>query len=370
MPAIIKRIEVFAYTIPAKPTSISLGTIEAAENFLVRIHTKEGLTGWGEGAPFPMIVGETQSTCMAIAKYFSEFLLGKDALEIEERMKTLQAFAPFNYTCKSAFDMALYDVASQFAGLPLYAYLGGSKKEIISDETIYIQSPERMAEGAKLLAAKNPIAIKVKVGKNNNASHDIEIIRGIRDAIGCDIPLRLDANQGWSVENAITVLKSLEALNIQFCEQPNHKSNIAGLKSIKQHSNIKIMADEACFTAHDAAYLIAQKACDYINIKLAKSGGILEATAIARLCAENNMQCMLGGMDESALALTANAHFACAHDNIIFHDMDYNLNHLVNAVENGVIVKDHFTLKLPETPGIGAQVSENYLRKCMRVVYE
>ncbi len=253
MPAIIKKIEVYAYTIPAKPTSISLGTIDAAENFLVRIYTDEGITGWGEGAPFPMIVGETQATCMALSKPFSALLLQKDALAIEERMKSLQAFAPFNYTCKSAFDMALFDVASQFAGLPLYAYLGGRKKEIISDETIYIQSPERMADDAKLLAAKNPIAIKVKVGKNNSASHDIEIIRGIREAIGYEIPLRLDANQGWSVENAITVLKSLKALNIQFCEQPNHKLDIAGLKRIKQHSHTKIMADEACFTAHDAA---------------------------------------------------------------------------------------------------------------------
>ncbi|MEP6513922.1 MAG: dipeptide epimerase, partial [Parafilimonas sp.] len=325
---LIIKIEAFAYTIPAKPTTISLGTLYEAKNFLVKIYTNKGIAGWGEGAPFPMIVGETQETCMALSKDFASLLLGKDSLLIDERMRQLTEYAPFNFTCKSAFDMALHDVAAQYANKPLYKFLGGEKKELLTDETIYIESPERMAGSALKIAAKNPFFIKVKLGKDNNAPHDVEIVQTIRRAIGNTIPLRLDANQGWSVDNAVTVLTALADANVEFCEQPVHKHDIQGLKKITQSSPIKIMADEACFTAHDAQQLIEQQACDYINIKLAKTGSMVEAGAIAKLAALHNMKCMLGGMDESALALTANAHFACAHDSIVFHDMDYNINHL------------------------------------------
>ncbi len=124
------------------------------------------------------------------------------------------------------------------------------------------------------------------------------------------------------------------------------------------------MADESVFDHHDAQRLIAANACDYVNIKLAKSGGILEATKINAICEERKIPCMMGGMLESRVALTAFAHFALAHDNIIFHDMDTCLlGHKIDPVTGGVQYKGYF-LETPDTPGIGADAGETFLQQC------
>lgn len=358
----INKIVLYAYNIPMKPFAISLGTLYEAKNILVQIFTNDGLIGWGEGSPFPFIVGETQATALALGKDFAQLWLWKDALAIAERMQELHGYVPFNTTVKSAFDMALYDIAAQEAGLPLYQYLGGEKKVLLTDETISVGTSAGMAEIAQQLKAQDAPFIKVKLGKGNDAQGDIERVKAIRAAIGNAIPLRLDANQGWSVANAITVLNALADDNVQFCEQPVLGTDFAALKQVHDAAAIPVMADEACFNSFQAQQLIVQQACRYINIKMSKSSGILEATAIAQVAAAAGMDCMLGGMIESKLALTANAHFACAHDNIVFYDLDYCFPHTLDPVTGGVSFTNRYQIHLPDVPGIGARVEEGFLR--------
>ena len=127
------------------------------------------------------------------------------------------------------------------------------------------------------------------------------------------------------------------------------------------------MADESVFDHHDAGRLIREQACDYINIKFAKSGGILEAIKINHCAQQHNIPCMMGGMLESRVALTAFAHFALAHDNIIFHDMDTCLlGHKTDPITGGVQYKGYF-LEIPDTPGVGADVDEAFLNQCESV---
>src|SRR3954467_5658752 len=116
----IVKIELYAYNIPMKPFVISLGTLYEAKNVLIKIFTDDALTGWGQGSPFPMIVGETQESDLALARDFSKMLLNRDASDISGCMKLLNAYGPSNPTVKSAFDMALYDLSAQHAGIPLY----------------------------------------------------------------------------------------------------------------------------------------------------------------------------------------------------------------------------------------------------------
>jgi L-Ala-D/L-Glu epimerase len=358
----INQIEVIAYNIPMKPFAISLGTLYEAKCLLVKITTNNGLVGWGEGSPFPMIVSESQASSIALAKEFAEILIGKPALQIEENMQLLHNYIPAAPTTKSAFDMALYDVAAKAANQPLFAFLGGKSKTLITDETVSVGDINEMVNQAVSIKDKGAKFIKVKVGKGNQAQKDIDSITAIRENIGKDIALRLDANQGWSIQNAITVLTALENYNIQFCEQPVAYYDYEGLKTVKNNSPIKIMADEACFYNYQAEQLIKMEACDYINIKLAKSGGILEANKIAKTCAKANMQCMLGGMIESKLALTANAHLACAHDNIVFYDLDFCFPHTYNPVTDGVNING-YELSLNNTLGIGAYLTPQELAK-------
>lgn len=220
---LITHIDIYKYTIPMVPFTIATGTMENAQNLFIRIHTDNGIIGVGECSAFPMIAGETQATCFEMAKDFAKLWKGKPADQIETRLNELDLFTAGNYTAKSAFDLALYDIASKSAGLPLYAYLGGQRKPIESDLTIGIDTPEKMAATAIEFKDKGVNMIKVKLGKN--AKQDIERIRQIRNSIGTQIKLRIDANQGWSYDDAVLALTGLAEFDIQFCEQPMRKWN-------------------------------------------------------------------------------------------------------------------------------------------------
>jgi hypothetical protein len=341
------------------PFTIATGTMHYAQNILIKIETDEGIIGYGECSAFPMIVGETQQSCYLLAKDFAAFWKGKNPLAITERLSELDLIIAGNYTAKSAFDMALYDIAAKAANQPLYAFLGGSQKPIESDLTIGIDSPPKMAAQAIDFVAKGVRIIKVKLGKD--PVEDVERIKAIRTAIGDEIILRIDANQGWSSNDALGVLTNLSKYTIEFCEQPMHKYQDDLLPALCKASPIKIMADESVFTHHDARKLIAQKACDSINIKFSKSGGIQEAIKIHDLAKQHNIPCMMGGMLESRLALSAKMHFAMAHDNIKYYDMDTCLlGHLADPVIGGVQFSG-MHLSINDAPGIGAEVDPAYL---------
>jgi L-alanine-DL-glutamate epimerase-like enolase superfamily enzyme len=358
----ILQTEIYKFSIPMQPFTIATGTMNYAQNTLIRIHTDAGYYGVGECSAFPMIVGETQATCFEMARDFAACWKGKEALDIDRRMQELHDLTAFNATIKSAFDMALHDLAATAAGQPLYRYLGGQKRQLQTDLTIGIDSPEKMAKTATKFIADGVRIIKIKLGKNG--PEDVERVRRIRDAVGPDITLRIDANQGWDFETALQTLLAMGPLNIQFCEQPMRYWNDHHLPVLRQLSPVKIMADESVFDHHDAIRLIAADACDYVNIKFAKSGGILEATRIDTVCKLNNIPCMMGGMLESRVALTAFAHFALAHDNIRFYDMDTCLlGHTADPVTGGVQYDGYF-LELPDTPGLGADADDAFLRQC------
>ncbi|PZP52110.1 MAG: dipeptide epimerase [Pseudopedobacter saltans] len=357
----IQSIEVFKFPIPIEPFTIATGTLTTAQNLLVRIHTDEGITGYGECSAFPMIVGETQATCFELAKDFATIWKGKSPLEIDVRMSELHLYCYGNYTVKSAFDMALYDIAAKNANLPLYKFLGGVKRKIITDVTIGIDTPDVMASKALSFKNKGFETIKIKLGKN--IDDDIARIKAIRIAIGKETKLRIDANQGWDQHTALQALQLLVPYNIEFCEQPMRKWMDTHLPYIVTKSPIPIMADESVFTHHDAETIIATKSTNFINIKFAKSGGILEAIKINKVAEENNIRCMLGSMMESRLALAANLHFALATKNIQFFDLDTALlGQQEDPVIDGMVYNGH-EITVPDLPGIGATVEEEYLRK-------
>jgi L-alanine-DL-glutamate epimerase-like enolase superfamily enzyme len=362
----ITQTEIYKYTIPMVPFTIATGTMESAQNLFIRVHTSEGITGMGECSAFPMIAGETQATCFEMAKDFASLWKNKPAADIEARLAELDLFTAGNYTAKSAFDLALYDIAAKAAKQPLYQWLGGKKKLVESDLTIGIDTPEKMAATAVQFKEKSVNIIKVKLGKE--PKEDVERIRQIRQAVGDKMKLRIDANQGWSYDEAVFALTALAPYNIQFCEQPMRKWNDELLPALCTISPIPLMADESVFTHHDAERIIRNKACAYINIKFAKSGGIHEAILINKVAEKNNIACMMGGMLESRVALTAKVHFAMAHDNIKFYDLDTCLlGHLKDPVIGGVTYSG-MQLQLTDAPGIGADVDEAYLQTLEKII--
>lgn len=362
----ISHTEIYKYSIPMHPFTIATGTMHSAQNTFIRVHTDNGMYGVGECSAFPMISGETQATCYEMAKDFASLWKNKDPLHIESRMNDLHSHTAFNATIKSAFDMALYDIAAKQAGIPLYRFLGGRQKEMETDLTIGIESPEKMAGTAIEFKKKGVRMIKIKLGKNGKT--DVERVKQIREAVGDEIILRIDANQGWEFEEAALALQSMKPFNIQFCEQPMRHWDDPKFPALRKISPIPLMADESVFDHHDAERLIDAQACDYVNIKFAKSGGILEAIKINETCAQRRIPCMMGGMLESRVALSAFAHFAMAHDNIIFYDMDTcMLGHLEDPVTGGIQYRGYF-LEVPDAPGIGADVMPSFFEGLEKIV--
>ena len=223
-----------------------------------------------------------------------------------------------------------------------------------------------MAADAVKIKEQGYPAIKIKLGKHGPT--DVERIKAIRAAVGNQIPLRIDANQGWSVEEAITTLQALAAFDIQHCEEPIARWNFMQLSTVKKQSPIPIMADESCGDEHDAERLIQLNACDYINIKLGKSGGIFKALKMARMAEAANIHLQVGAMLESRLAMTAFAHYALCSPAIVHYDFDTALMFSEDPVTGGIIYEKNGVVKVPEVIGLGATIEESWLKKMEKAI--
>jgi L-alanine-DL-glutamate epimerase-like enolase superfamily enzyme len=364
----VTQVELYRLFIPLKePFVISLGPIFNAENVLVVIRTNKGITGFGECSPFMSINGESADTGLVVGRYFANYIKGKNPLLIGEHIEAMDKIIYGNASIKSAFDMALYDIASQYANLPLYAFTGGKKnKTIITDYTVSIGEPAKMAADAVKIRQQGYPAIKIKLG--DNGQKDVERIRAIREAVGNDIPLRIDANQGWSVEEAISTLKALAAFGIQHCEEPIPRWAFMQLPKVKSESPIPIMSDESCGDEHDAERLIQLNACDYLNIKLGKSGGIYNALRMVKLAEAANIHLQVGAFMESRLAMTAFAHFSLCSPLIMHFDFDTSLMFSEDPVSGGMIYRENGVIEVPDVTGLGATISDQWLRKMKKVI--
>lgn len=364
----ITKVEIFKSPIKLKePFVISLGPMEYAQNVVIIIHTNKGIRGFGECSPFMTINGESMDTCFVVAQYLAKVLKGKNPRNIAECTIAMDKLIYGNSSIKSAFDMALYDIAAQEANVPLYKYLGGENNKTIQiDYTISLDETAKMVDDAKKIIASGFEIIKVKLG--HSKEKDIESIRKIREAIGDAIPLRLDANQGWNACEAPSILNGLAPYNIQHCEEPIPRWDFMELPEICKNSPIPIMADETCCDHHDAKRLIQLKACHQINIKLSKSAGIFKALKIVEYAEAANMEIQVGGFLESRLGFTASAHLALVSKNIVYYDFDTPLMMTEDPVVGGIKYDKTGVVSLPELPGLGATIDPAFLQNLEKVV--
>ena len=363
----IKSVEIFKSPIPLKePFIISLGILTHAENVVIKITTEEGIIGHGECSPFMSINGESMETCFVVAQYLAKAIKVRNPLDIAGCTQAMDKIIYANSSVKSAFDMALYDIASRHADTPLYQFLGGTNtKELVTDYTVSIDAPAKMAADAAKIKANGFQVIKVKLGQTREL--DVERIRSIREAVGMEIPVRIDANQGWQASEALDILNDLAPLNIQHCEEPIARWNFMELPRIRRQSPIPIMADESCCDHHDAKRLIDMNACDLMNVKLGKSGGIFKALKIMKLAESAGIKIQIGGFLESRLAFTAAAHLALASNPVVYCDFDTPLMFIEDPVTGGINYNNKGVVSVPDTPGLGATMDKAYLQSLEQI---
>ena len=293
--------------------------------------------GIGETAP-ARFYGETVQSVSAVVESIAP-ALPKDLDAIHDVMGVVETTLGGNYAAKSAIDMALHDRLGKKLGVPLYQLWGLNPHQTpCTSFTIGLDEPEIMAEKTRHAEAY-PI-LKVKLG----TPQDIEIIQKLREVT--DKPIYVDANTAWTPKEAVGKIRELARYGVELVEQPTKPSDLAGLKFVREHSELPIIADESVKRASDIPVLAA--CVDGINIKLVKCGGLLEAHRMINVARAHGLLVMIGCMIESSLGITAAAHLTPLVD---YADLDGHLL-IANDPYTGVTL-DKGQLVLPNRPGIG-----------------
>lgn len=305
------------------PFKTALRTVHSVEDIIIKIETDTGHIGYGEVPPTGVITGDTTGAIIgAIESHIKKAIIGMDIENMEEIMLKLDKSLVGNNSAKAGIDIAIYDLYGQLYQAPIYKLLGGYRKEIITDITISVNEPEEMAKDSLDAINRGYKTLKIKVGKD--PKKDIERMNAIRKAVGYDVDIRIDANQGWQPKEAIYALRKMEdaGLNIELVEQPVPGHDFEGLKMVTDNVNIPVMADESVFSPRDAIKIMQMRAADYINIKLMKTGGIHNALKITSMAEVYGVECMIGCMLEAKVSVNAAVHLAAAKSIITKVDLD------------------------------------------------
>ncbi|MBQ6239340.1 MAG: dipeptide epimerase [Firmicutes bacterium] len=335
------------------PFKTALRSVDEVNDIVIALTTDTDAVGYGEAPPTAVITGDTKgSIATAIRDFIVPSIVGIDILDLDTIMTRLHASILKNTSAKACVDMAVYDLYAKALGQPLYKVLGGSSDTVETDLTISVDTVEKMVFDSVKAVSEGYRILKVKVGKEGLA--DIGRIQAIREAVGPDVLIRVDANQGWEPKDAVRIIRRLEDLGIgiDLVEQPVKAHDLAGMQMVTQNTYTPILADESIFSAEDAIKVIQMRAADLVNIKLMKTGGIYEALKICSIAEIYNVKCMMGCMLESKLAVSAGAHLAAAKSVITRADLD----------GPGLCKIDPYTggpdyvgpmIHMNETPGIG-----------------
>ena len=309
-------------SIPLKrPFITALRTVETVED-LVLVICVDGVYGYGSASPTPEITGDTTDRILNSIQYEGIPLLKQGF----DPTKPYEVVKPSVVTATSAaymLETALFDIAAKNMGVGLAQYLGGIRKdELVTDITISRGSPEKMAKDAEEAVRSGFSILKVKVGDTVQA--DFSRLQSIVNTIPSNVSLRIDANQAWSPEDAVSIIRKYESAGfpIDLIEQPVQAKDLDGLKYVTDNIGFPVMADESMYDAADALNLLERKAVDIINIKLAKCGGLSEALRICDIVSRYNSQCMVGCMMEGVFGLLAAIHLAASRDEISRIDLD------------------------------------------------
>jgi len=303
-----------------EPFTIATGTTDEARNVLITITLADGNVGYGESAPFSPSTGETQETALAATQGCAALIQGKDAAQWRVLSRLIRSVYFSQGTAIAGIEMALLDALTHSYGIPLYVFFGGASSSVETDMSIPMVTPEHGYELAQDTVSRGIRSIKIKVG--GDIHEDVARVEAIREGAP-GLALTLDANQGYTANEALLCLEALDDRDIRplMMEQPVHKDDYEGLRYVTQHTSVTIAADESAYSAANVAHLIAMGAVNCVNIKLMKSG-FVEALDIAAVCRANHIQLMVGAMMESRLAISAAAHFVAGLGGFRFIDLD------------------------------------------------
>lgn len=332
---------------------------------IVKMHTDQGLTGLGEATVSALWSGETQGTVLAlIREYLAPALLGRDPRDITAIRRTMDFLVKLNPFTKSALEMACWDLAGKSAGLPVWQLLGGKVRDRVRIKLVVwardIAGSRRMAEQHLALGVT---CVKVKTGLDPET--DIARVRAVREVCGPDIPVTIDSNCGWTIQQARYCLRELRDQRLLLAEQPIPAGDFAALAELRRESVVPIMADESVFTLQDAWQLSQHRSADIFSIYPGKHGGIAATADIVAVARAAGLRCTIGSNLELGIGTAAMLQVAAAFPEVdtdsfpadtigpFYHDADL----ITESLRLGPPVAE-----VPTGPGLGVELDESQLQ--------
>lgn len=374
----ITKVECIPITVPfKKPSEWPVLRVNKSE-VIVKIYTDEGIVGVGETgeiAPGYLGDGSQDSIIGTIHDYFGPMLLGKDPLNVEALMARIDRMARGNNQAKAVIDFALYDIIGKALKAPIYRVIGGlSLEKIPLSYVLTKRSPEENAEEAVKYIEAGFKSVKLKVGWRK-PEEDIAVVKAVRDALGNDARIMIDANGAWDFHTALSILKKMERYDLVFAEQPVPYWDIEGLRALRFKQGIPIAADEAAFDIWDLLRVIKADAADVVFIKVVRVGGILKAQKWAAIAKAADLPVMCGCMVGGGIEAAAQAHFLASnewmgkleHENLgplITHQVMETANVKDDIVKNPPRYEKGY-LYPPTDPGLGVELNEEVINRLL-----
>jgi len=353
----IRSVEVFSVDLPLREGyRIANETIAFARNVLVRVESDEGIIGLGGAAPANNEGGESDESCLtALRGPLRELALGAevplDPSPLADR--ALRLAAPFP-AARAALDTALWDLAARRAAVPLVRFWGGKPEPLPTSVTIGVCGVEATLAAAQDWIAQGFHTLKVKIGED--VELDAERLRKIREVLGPNVMLRVDGNQGYSLEDARTLLRATDGLDLEMIEQPLNARDLDSMGALRGESRVPIVADEAAGTIEECEEIVERNAAHGINIKLMKCGGPSAARTIHDRAHAAGLSLMLGCNDETRVSIAAAAHLALTMPGLKYADLDGHMDLVRDPASGGFEVRDG-CLHVGERPGLGVEVA-------------
>jgi len=306
-----------------EPFAIAGGAPTTAANLLVRVTLSGGTVGLGEAAPFSEVSGETQASAAAAVAASRDLVVGQDVRGLRRLSQRLDDTCAEEPAARFSIEQALLDALLRHHRMPMWTYFGGHGSELVTDLTIPAGDRAHAANAAASAVARGFSVLKVKVGSPQaGVAEDVARLRYIHQAAPA-ARLILDANGGYTAEQAIELLDCLEAERIPLAlfEQPVSRRNPLDFLTVARHSRVPLCADESARSAADVRWLSEAGAVRAVNLKPMKSG-LFEMLAMYHVARSAGLELMIGGMVESPLAMSVSASLAAGLGGFAFVDLD------------------------------------------------
>lgn len=358
----IARIEAIPYAIPyTHPLRFASGEVHTADHVLIRVHTDDGIIGTADAPPRPYTYGETQTSIRTIVQdIFGPQVIGLDIFD-REKVRQVMDRTIHNQVAKGALDIAIWDAIGQAVKTPVHKLLGGFTDSMRVSHMLGFRPAEELLEEALRFGEQYGITtFKLKVGRRPLAL-DIEACRVLREGLGENVEIYLDANRGWTANEAMEVLRQTEDLGLTMLEEPCDAKETLSRKRLVERSPIPIVADESVPTAGDVSRELLSGGANAICIKTARSG-FTEATEILGLCTGLGVDVTMGNQVDTQIGSLATVTFGAAHQATTRKagELSNFLDMTDDLLADPLVIKDG-RIFVRNVPGVGAGIDETKL---------